>query len=178
MHLAASIAADGAGRTWSDEPIWTPGDFSNSISVMRALIAVPALVLIASSTLSLSASAHGVGKVRRELSEQGFDQLEFSRTRPPFKLDACRGGERFHLHVDFYGKITEQTRIGSCAEEKGAIEEDAAINENSSITTAAPDGVSKPPRNVEASAPPSAKEELCARYMAGIGRTISVPCDE
>jgi tetratricopeptide (TPR) repeat protein len=58
--------------------------------------------------------AHGVERVRRELREQGFEQLEFQKTKPPFKLDACRDGERYHLHVDYYGKITEKTAIGPC----------------------------------------------------------------
>ena len=58
--------------------------------------------------------AHGVKRVRRELTEQGYNHLEFQRTKPPFKLDACLDKERYHLHVDFYGKITEKTVIGSC----------------------------------------------------------------
>ena len=144
---------------------------------MRPLLAVSVLYFVA-SMWSLSASAHGVEKVRRELSEQGFDQLEFRRTRPPFKLDACRGGGRFHLHVDFYGKITQQTRIGGCAEDKGAIEGDAASYNNSSITTAAPDEISSPSRDAEAQDPQSPKEELCSRYIAEIGQTLRVPCDQ
>ena len=144
---------------------------------MRPPLALLVLIFVA-SMWSLPASAHGVEKVRRELREQGFDQLEFSRTRAPFKLDACRGGERFHLHVDFYGKITKQTQIGSCAEDKGVIDDDGVSYENSSITTAAPDEATEPSRNADAPAPPSPKEELCSRYMAGIGKTLRVPCDQ
>lgn len=60
--------------------------------------------------------AHNVERVRRELTEQGFEQLEFQRTKPPFKIDACRDGDRYHLHVDYYGKITEKIAIGSCSD--------------------------------------------------------------
>ncbi len=80
---------------------------------LRASLAAGALVLVAWDWAT-PAYAHGVDRVRRELIEQGYEQLKFSRTSPPFKLDACRGGQRLHLHVDYYGKVTEETAIGQC----------------------------------------------------------------
>jgi hypothetical protein len=50
-----------------------------------------ALVTTAFATTHM-AVAHGVAKVRKELAEQGYKDLEFQRTRPPFKLDACKDG--------------------------------------------------------------------------------------
>jgi hypothetical protein len=104
--------------------------------------------------------AHNVERVRRELTEQGFDQFEFQRTKPPFKLDACRDGERFHLHVDYYGKITEQTPLGSCTESSSA---------------------DRTPSTELSPAPSKRKalptKELCSRYFAEIGKTLQVPCE-
>jgi hypothetical protein len=60
---------------------------------MRARFAVEALIFVAFAWAA-SASAHDIDEVRSVLRQQGFDQLEFSRTKPPFKLDACGGGER------------------------------------------------------------------------------------
>lgn len=40
--------------------------------------------------------------------------MEFQRTRPPFKLDACKDGTIYHLHIDFYGKVNQKTAIGEC----------------------------------------------------------------
>jgi hypothetical protein len=83
---------------------------------MRATFTVEALLFVAFAWAA-PVWAHDIDEVRSELRKQGYDQLEFQRTKPPFKLDACRGGQRFHLHVDYYGKITEQTPIGSCGED-------------------------------------------------------------
>ena len=104
-------------------------------------------------------NAHNVDRVSRELRQQGFDQLEFSRTKPPFKLDACRGGERFHLHVDFYGKVTEQTSIGSC-------------NEDDSQAPAAAS-----PGEAASEQEPAIMGD-CKRYVPAAGVTVSVPCEE
>jgi len=62
----------------------------------------------------LFASAHGVSKVRKDLLDQGYEDLDFQRKKPPFKLDACQDDKRYHLHVDFYGKIIKRTAIGEC----------------------------------------------------------------
>ena len=80
---------------------------------MKSYVIAFAIFFLTVGCLS-QAFAHGVKKVRRELIEKGYEQLEFQRTRPPFKLDACLDGERYHLHVDYYGKMTEKTHIGSC----------------------------------------------------------------
>ncbi len=93
------------------------------------------LVLIASEWAT-PACAHGVDRVRRELTDQGFEQLEFQRSKPPFKLDACRDGQRYHLHVDYYGKITEKTAIGPCGE-SGASPQNATAPQGAAPTPGA-----------------------------------------
>jgi hypothetical protein len=46
-----------------------------------------------------SADAHKLKQVRRELMLKGYDQIEFTRTKAPYAVDACRGSKRLHLHV-------------------------------------------------------------------------------
>ena len=152
---------------------------------MRARFAVEALIF-AAFAWAAPVWAHSTEEVRRSLREQGYDQLEFSRTKPPFKLDACRGGERFHLHVDYYGKITEQTPFGSCegdaavppAGPPGAAPTDTSSDEASSITSAAP----APPQNLSRGGEKLPKQsparELCARYFPAAGKTLQVPCSQ
>ena len=154
---------------------------------MRASLAAGALVLVAWGW-GAPAYAHGVERVQRELTEQGFVQLEFQRTKPPFKLDACRDGQRFHLHVDFYGKVTEQTPIGSCGEvstgapdaasPSGPPLTDASSDEAaaSSITSPDADPPPKRSRGAEKSPKQAPEQELCARYFPEIGKTLQVPC--
>jgi len=158
---------------------------------MRARFAVEALLFIAFAWAT-SALAHDIGEVRDALTQQGFDQLEFSRTKPPFKLDACRGGERFHLHVDFYGKILEQTPFGSCGNDAAGppavtpspeasptdapSNADAPSNEGSSIASPAVTPPPKPLPDAKAPAKQPPAKELCARYFPGVGKTLRVPC--
>jgi hypothetical protein len=137
---------------------------------MRASLVAGVLVFVAWDWVT-PAYAHGVDRVRRELTEQGFEQLEFQRTKAPFKLDACRDGERFHLHVDWYGKITEQTPIGSC-------DVDAARAPATELPPeAAPAAVETPASPATKSSPKPPKQELCARYFAEVGKTLRVPCE-
>lgn len=135
---------------------------------MRASLAAGALVFVALDWAT-PAYAHGVEKVRRELTEQGFEQLEFQRTQPPFKLDACRDGQRFHLHVDYYGKVTEQTPIGLCDGEATPAPADETATE------AAPEAAPVSPSVTSPNAP--AAQELCSRYFADVGKTLRVQCE-
>lgn len=105
------------------------------MTLVKAGFAVGVLVFVALDWTT-SVCAHGVEGVRRELTEQGFEQLEFQRTKPPFKLDACRDGQRYHLHVDYYGKITEKTAIGPCSE-SGSSTRDAIAPQEAAPTRGA-----------------------------------------
>jgi hypothetical protein len=153
---------------------------------MRASFAAEALIFVAFAWAA-PVWAHDIDEVRTELRKQGFDQLEFQRTKPPFKLDACRGGERFHLHVDYYGKIIEQTSIGSCGDNTAG--QPAAVsplgapptkasNEASSITSRDLAQPSKPSRDAEAPLKQTPTKELCSRYFPGVGQTVLVPCGQ
>ena len=79
----------------------------------NALCAAGALSLLA--LMTGPASAHDAYQVRHELQERGYYGIRFLVAEPPrFQVNACRGGERFHLHVNFYGRVTERDAIGPC----------------------------------------------------------------
>lgn len=64
---------------------------------------------------ALPVSAHESDQVRYELRQRGYYNIEFLVAEAPyFQADACRDGDRYHLHVDFYGRITQRTPIGPC----------------------------------------------------------------
>ena len=46
--------------------------------------------------------------------ERGYYSIWFLVPEAPFQVNACRGDTRFHLHVDWYGRITERVAIGPC----------------------------------------------------------------
>ena len=53
---------------------------------------------------------HDAYQVRHELQERGYYSIRFVGARPPhFRVKACRGGERFVLHVNFYGRRRNRT---------------------------------------------------------------------
>jgi len=124
---------------------------------MKALLAMPtvAFVVLAMST---SAYAHSVERVRRELRLQGYDHIEFTRTKFPVWVNACRGETRVHLHVDSYGKIIKKTAAGSCPTEA----------ENDVETEAGPRHQPKTPQK--------SRRRLQEVHPA-IGETVSVPCE-
>ena len=74
-------------------------------------------VLAAAVFLALSATvatAHDAQQLRYELQDRGYSSIRFLVPEAPFQVGACRGGTRFHLHVDWYGRITERAVSGPC----------------------------------------------------------------
>ena len=79
----------------------------------NVLVAVGALSFLTLTVLPVS--AHEPSQVRYELGQRGYYDIQFIVAEPPqFQVNACRDGERFHLHVDFYGHVTERSRVGRC----------------------------------------------------------------
>ena len=88
-------------------------DPSTRSPMRNALAAVSALSLV--GLTALPARAHEASQVRYELRQRGYYDIQFIVSEPPqFQVDACRDGERFHLHVDFYGRVTERSAVGRC----------------------------------------------------------------
>ncbi len=85
---------------------------------MKAIVAMGTLAFVILG-LPTSADAHKLKQVRRELMLKGYDQIEFTRTKAPYAVNACRGSKRLHLHVDWYGKVTvtNDSPTGSCPTE-------------------------------------------------------------
>jgi len=61
------------------------------------------------------ASAHDAYQVRLELQQRGYYSIRFLEAESPhFQINACRGRQRFLLHVNSYGRVTERNAIGPC----------------------------------------------------------------
>jgi len=79
----------------------------------KTLCAIGALTAL--TFMAGTVSAHDAYQVRDELQQRGYYSIRFLDAQPPhFQVNACRSGERFHLHVNFYGRITERNAIGPC----------------------------------------------------------------
>ena len=164
---------------------------------MKASAAMGTLAFVVLG-LSTSAYAHKLEQVRRELILQGYDQIEFTRTKAPFAVNACRGSKRLHLNVDWYGKVTvtNETPTGSCpTEAENTIETEAepknepkttkteAENENSTISSVPMETDKTVEGNtVETEAKPKDEPETtrnggCKRFFPTIGKTLTVACE-
>ena len=81
--------------------------------MLKAICCAGALSLAA--LVTTPASAHDASDVGRQLRDRGYYNIEFLVTNPPhFQVNACQRGERFHMHVDSYGAVTERSTIGPC----------------------------------------------------------------
>lgn len=122
---------------------------------MKANLAAAMIGLVALGWAS-GAWAHGKDRVRNQLRDQGYKDIEITGAKAPFDVTACHGGERFRLRIDYYGKKTEETSVGSCDNETSAA----------------------PPASSTAPAPAPVAKSDCKRYVPAAGMTISVPCTD
>ena len=161
---------------------------------MKAFVAMGTLAFVVLG-LPTSADAHKLKQVRRELMLKGYDQIEFTRTKFPVWVNACRGSKRLHLHVDWYGKVavTNKTPRGSCPteavntveaqaepknESKTAPIKTDAENENSTISTASWDKNETIETEITARDEPNFSTNVgCKKFFAAVGMTLTVPCE-
>ena len=81
---------------------------------MRYVLATLSALSLLVGLTARPAGAHEANQVQHELRQQGYYNIQFIVAEPPFQANACRDGERFHLHVDFYGRVTERSSVGRC----------------------------------------------------------------
>ena len=158
---------------------------------MKASVAMGTLAFVVLG-LPTSADAHKLKQVRRELMLKGYDQIEFTRTKAPYAVNACRGSKRLHLHVDWYGKVTvtDDTPTGSCpTEAENTVETEAepknepktaAENENSTISAASME-TDKTVEEITVGTETEPKDEPknvdCKKFFPTIGRSLTVACE-
>jgi hypothetical protein len=80
--------------------------------MLKALCAAVAIGVVGFA--ASPANAHDADQVRYELHQRGYYNVRFLVPEPPFQVNACRDGVRFHLHVDYYGRVTERVGVGPC----------------------------------------------------------------
>lgn len=159
---------------------------------MKTSVAMQTLAFVVLG-LSASAYAQNLERVRRELELQGYDQIEFIRTKSPLSANVCSGDKRLRLHVDDYGKITKKILTGFCHEVRArvpaaaspvvATPQQAAKGENSTISEAS----AKKHKSVQENSVETLEEPLgkpkttknldCKKFFPAVGMTLTVPCE-
>ena len=80
----------------------------------RASLFTAAVLAISAIGGATVASAHDVSQAQHELRDRGYTKIQFLVDEAPFQVNACQAGTRYHLHMNYYGRITERTPIGEC----------------------------------------------------------------
>ena len=69
-------------------------------------------LLISGSSL---ASAHSGYEARDKLSALGYYDIRTERISSlPYSFTGCKRGTRYHIHVDYYGELTQVDEVGGC----------------------------------------------------------------
>jgi hypothetical protein len=86
---------------------------------MLKTIAMTAATVGALLAMGQNAFAHNAREVEHILQDHGYSRIEFTSTNPSnYMANACRGGTRYHFHVNNYGEVTERREIGPCYNER------------------------------------------------------------
>ena len=76
---------------------------------------ISALAMSACSFAASSSLWHSAYEIKEMPLIGGFHRIEvIDAELPKYQFEACQRGDRYHLHADYYGVITEKRQIGSC----------------------------------------------------------------
>jgi peptidoglycan hydrolase-like protein with peptidoglycan-binding domain len=65
-------------------------------------------------TDSIIQRAHSVYEAQHKLQRLGYYAIQTQRASEPYSFIACKRGQRFHIHVDYYGDLIQVDDAGSC----------------------------------------------------------------
>jgi hypothetical protein len=57
---------------------------------------------------------HSVYEAEATLHRRGYYDVRLERPTLPYSFSACKRGVRYHIHVDYYGDLTQVDAQGSC----------------------------------------------------------------
>ncbi len=93
---SAALAAGGVATASAASPV----------SSLRSLTAPQADPLVQKT--------HSAGEAERTLWARGYYDIVLERATLPYSFTACKRGERYHIHVDYYGDLRQVDPIGYC----------------------------------------------------------------
>lgn len=63
---------------------------------------------------SIVTQAHSFQSARYKLGRLGYYSIQTERSTPPYSFVACKRGQRYHIHVDYFGDLTQVDGAGNC----------------------------------------------------------------
>ena len=63
---------------------------------------------------TLIQKVHSLYEAKRNLHGLGYYDIRVERASLPYSFTACKRGERYHIHVDYYGSLVQVDEVGAC----------------------------------------------------------------
>jgi hypothetical protein len=63
---------------------------------------------------SIVERVHSFYEAKHKLRDLGYYAIQTERSTPPYSFVACKRGQRYHIHVDYYGDLVQVDEAGSC----------------------------------------------------------------
>jgi hypothetical protein len=63
---------------------------------------------------SLVERVHSFYEAKHKLRDLGYYAIQTERSYPPYSFVACKRGQRYHIHIDYYGDLTQVDEAGAC----------------------------------------------------------------
>ena len=65
---------------------------------------------------TLIQKVHSLYEAKHTLYGLGYYDVRVERASLPYSFTACKRGERYHIHVDYYGDLVQVDEVGPCRE--------------------------------------------------------------
>ncbi len=94
--------------------------FASTLAVFTAFAASGAEASIAGlaspspADRKLVHKVHSVYQAEATLYRRGYYDVRLERPTLPYSFSACKRGIRYHIHVDYYGDLTQVDAQGRC----------------------------------------------------------------
>lgn len=87
---------------------------ASASSVQAAGIGGGAKGIADAQTNSIVERVHSFYEAKHKLRDLGYYAIQTERSYPPYSFVACKRGQRYHIHIDYYGDLTQVDEAGSC----------------------------------------------------------------
>jgi hypothetical protein len=83
-------------------------------SVQAAGVSGAAKAFTDTQANSIVERVHSFYEAKHKLRDLGYYAIQTERTSVPYSFIACKRGQRYHIHVDYYGDLVQVDEAGSC----------------------------------------------------------------
>ena len=87
---------------------------ASASSVQAAGVGSAAKGIANAQASSIVERVHSFYEAKHKLRYLGYYAIQTERTSVPYSFIACKRGQRYHIHVDYYGDLVQVDEAGSC----------------------------------------------------------------